>query len=56
MRIYGYLFKVIVKEGESGFVAYTPGVGGLSVQGGDLKRTGFRYHGTGQPGERRTTG
>lgn len=33
MRIYGYLFAVVVNEGESGFVAYAPGVGGIYEEG-----------------------
>lgn len=33
MRIYGYLFEVVVTEGEDGFVAYAPGVGGVYEEG-----------------------
>jgi predicted RNase H-like HicB family nuclease len=33
MKIYGYLFAVNVQDGESGFVAYAPGVGGIYEEG-----------------------
>ena len=32
-RIYGYYFTVIVEEGEVGYVAYAPGVGGVYEEG-----------------------
>ena len=32
-RIYGYYFAVMVEEGEVGYVAYAPGVGGVYEEG-----------------------
>jgi predicted RNase H-like HicB family nuclease len=32
-RIYGYYFRIIVEKGESGYVAYAPGVGGVYEEG-----------------------
>ena len=32
-RIYGYYFAIMIKEGESGYVAYAPGVGGVYEEG-----------------------
>lgn len=33
MKIYGYLFNIVVEEGESGYIAYAPGVGGVYEEG-----------------------
>lgn len=33
MRIYGYLFRIILEKGEWGYVAYAPGVGGVYEEG-----------------------
>lgn len=32
-RIYGYCFAVVLEKGESGYVAYVPGVGGVYEEG-----------------------
>jgi len=33
MKIYGYLFNIVVEEGESGYITYAPGVGGIYEEG-----------------------
>jgi len=33
MKIYGYYFNIIYEKGESGYVAYAPGVGGVYEEG-----------------------
>ncbi|MFN4218069.1 MAG: type II toxin-antitoxin system HicB family antitoxin [Candidatus Bipolaricaulia bacterium] len=32
-RIYGYVFAIIVEKGETGWIAYAPGVGGVYEEG-----------------------
>lgn len=32
-RIWGYYFELVIEEGESGYVAYAPGVGGVYEEG-----------------------
>jgi len=33
MKIYGYLFKIVLEESEWGYVAYAPGAGGVYEEG-----------------------
>lgn len=32
-RIYGYIFTIVVEKGDTGWVAYAPGVGGVYEEG-----------------------
>ena len=32
-KIYGYYFAILIEEGEDGYVAYAPGVGGVYEEG-----------------------
>lgn len=33
MKIYGYLFRIVVEKAESGYISYAPGVGGIYEEG-----------------------
>jgi len=36
-RIFGYYFRVVVEQGEDGYVAYAPGVGGIYEEGATIE-------------------